>query len=215
METFAERLVLPAFFDLIRRIYPFAQVNNPASALAFAIGQCLFIRRSAYTAVDGHRAVRANIVEDMELARLIKHAGYQLLAAEAPDLLAVRMYDGWPTVREGLGKNAAAGYRNGGGRSARAALRMLLLAWLPFDLLLAGVLVGGATGGKLLLAGVLLWAVMAAVSSWMVQWRFRLGSAWGILLPVGMLAYFGISVWAMVQLRRGKGLFWKGRVLIQ
>ncbi len=215
MGTGAERLVLPAFFDLVRRIYPFELVNDRRSPIAFAIGQCVFIRRSVYAAIDGHRAVRAAIVEDMELAQLVKHGNYQLLAAEAPDLLAVRMYTSWQSIREGLGKNAIAGFRNGGIRSALAAARMLICAWLPPNLMLAGVFVGGEHGGRLLLAGVLLYAVMVAVSSWMIQWRFRISRLWGILLPIGMLAYFGIAAWAKLQIWRRKGLLWKGRVLMR
>jgi glycosyltransferase involved in cell wall biosynthesis len=215
MGSTAERLVLPAFFDLVRRIYPFELVNDRTSPLAFAIGQCVFIRKTAYLAIDGHRAVRTAIVEDMELARLIKHAHYRLLAAEAPDLLAVRMYTNWPTVREGLGKNAVAGYRNGGLRSAFAALRLIGFAWLPPNLALAGILLGGEIGGNLLLAGVLVGAVAMAASCWIAQWRFRINPFWGALLPIGVLTYFGIALWALLRLWRGKGLLWKGRVLSQ
>src|SRR3712207_8362288 len=37
----------------------------------------------------------------------LKRAGFRLLAAAAPDALEIRMYTDWPSLREGLSKNAA------------------------------------------------------------------------------------------------------------
>jgi len=104
LTSFAERLVLPPFIGLISAIYPFDRVNDPSSPLAFAIGQCIMMRRETYAAIGGHRAVRGSVLEDMDLARLVKQSGYALEAAHAPDLLEVRMYNGWGTLSEGLKK---------------------------------------------------------------------------------------------------------------
>jgi chlorobactene glucosyltransferase len=207
--TFAERLVLPAFFELVGAIYPLDLVNDPRSPLAFAIGQCLLIRRAAYLAVDGHRAVRASVLEDVELAGRLKGAGRRLWVAEAPDLIAVRMYDGWQALAEGLSKNALAGYRSAGARSALVALRQLALGWLPPDLLAAALAYGLST--QLLALGGLALALSAVAAGWNVRRRFRLSPLWGLLLPIGTLAYFVIAARAALAVRLGQHLVWKGR----
>jgi glycosyltransferase involved in cell wall biosynthesis len=217
LTSFAERLVLPPFIGLISTIYPFDRVNDPSSPLAFAIGQCIMVRRDVYAAVGGHRAVRGSVLEDMDLARLVKQSGYALDAAIAPDLLEVRMYNGWATLTEGLKKNAIAGYRSGGIRSGVMGLRLGLMVAMPWSMLIAGralPLIGGdpALAQALALAGVALCIVSAVCWGAAIRYRFRISPLWSILYGPGTAVYFGLAAQAMLQIRSGKGVEWKGRM---
>src|SRR3712207_6840657 len=73
--SFWERVVMPPFVGLIQAVYPIDRVNDPHSPLALANGQCILVRRAVYLAVDGHRAVRDSVLEDVRLAQTIKDAG--------------------------------------------------------------------------------------------------------------------------------------------
>lgn len=217
LTSLAERLVLPPFIGLLAAIYPFERVNDPASPAAFAIGQCILIRRRIYLAVDGHRAVRGSILEDMDLARMVKQAGYRLEAAVAPDLLEVRMYDRWATLAEGLKKNAVAGYRSGGTRSGLMGLRLGLLTMMPWNMLVVSQilpLIGGARflADALVYLGVLLFLVGVTCWGIAMRHRFRVSPLWGVFYPLGAALYFALAAQAFLQLRRGKGVQWKGRV---
>jgi glycosyltransferase involved in cell wall biosynthesis len=212
----AERLVLPAFMSLLYGIYPLDRVSDPRSPIAFANGQCMLVRRSTYIALDGHRAVRASILEDTDFGQRLKSAGYRLVAAAAPDLIEVRMYTGWRSLSEGLGKNAVAGYRSGGARSAWVGARQMLIAFLPWQLVLAGLLLAGAQSSApaatlILLHGALLAALTLACFGWLIQRRFRIAPLWGLVYPLGLAIYFGLSARALVRIRRGRGVVWKGR----
>lgn len=212
--TLAERLVLPAFLALLYSLYPLHEVSDPDTPAAFANGQCLFVRREAYAALDGHRAVRASVLEDTDLGQRAKAAGFRLEAASAPDLIAVRMYTGWAGLAEGLGKNAVAGFQSGGGRSAWVGMRQALVAFLPLYLLAAGALVSPGRpvlAGALLAHGALLAAVACACWGWIARHRYRLAVWWGALLPIGTAIYFGLSARALLRLRTGRGVTWKGR----
>jgi hypothetical protein len=215
LDSLAERLVLPAFIALIARIFPLAQVNDPRSPLSFAIGQCLLMRRVAYAAVGGHRAVRGSVLEDMELAHLAKTSGLRMAALDAPNLIEVRMYSGWASLVEGLRKNAIAGSRSGGWRSALFGLRQLLMVALPLDLLAAGAwLTSQASNG----AGELLWCGGLLLLLGMICWgltvgsRHRVSPLWGVLFPLGVAAYYGIAAGALLRVWAGRGVVWKGRV---
>lgn len=217
LTSFAERLVLPPFIGLISAIYPFDRVNDPSSPLAFAIGQCIMIRRDVYIAVDGHRAVRGSVLEDMDLARIVKQSGYALDAAIAPDLLEVRMYNGWGTLIEGLKKNAVAGYRSGGMRSGLMGLRQGLMTVMPWIMLVASQalpLIGGdpAQAQALMLAGVALLIISVLCWGTVVHYRFRISPLWGALYGPGTAVYFALAAQALLQIRSGKGVEWKGRV---
>ncbi|HWQ11668.1 MAG TPA: glycosyltransferase family A protein [Roseiflexaceae bacterium] len=220
LRSAAELLVLPAFMNLVAVIYPLEKVNDPRSPLAFAIGQCLMLRRAAYEELGGHWAVRGSVLEDVELARRAKAGGLRLEAAVAPDLIAVRMYAGWRELAEGLGKNAVAGLRSGGRRAAWAGVRQGLMAALPLDMLAAGLWLslaapGSATGRWLALAGGLLLAFGACCWGLAVQRRHRASAAWGALLPLGTALYFWLAARALLRLRGGQGVMWKGRVFPQ
>ncbi len=212
----AERVVLPAFFALLTSLYPLDQVSDAGSPIAFANGPCLLIRRDAYAAVDGHRAVRASILEDTELGQRVKAAGFAIEAAHAPDLIAVRMYAGWRSLAEGLSKNAVAGYRSGGARSAWVGLRQALAGFTPWYLLGLGALLAvarpqSALGGVLLAHGAGL--LLLALACWgrLAARRYRVPAWRGALLPLGTAAYFGLAAWGLLRLRLGRGVSWKGR----
>jgi glycosyltransferase involved in cell wall biosynthesis len=214
--SLAERVVMPAFFALLYGLYPLGQVGEPRSPIAFANGPCLLIRRQVYAAIGGHQTVRASILEDTELGRCVKAAGYRLEAAAAPDLIEARMYAGWHSLAEGLGKNAVAGYRSGGARSAWVGLRLALVAFLPLYLLLAGALMlaarpGAPIGVVVSLHGALLAAVGLACWGGMARRRYRIALWWGALFPLGLAIYFWLAARALLRLRTGRGVTWKGR----
>lgn len=207
----AERVVLPAFFALLLSLYPLHLVSDARSPVAFANGPCLLIRRSAYAAVGGHSAVRASILEDTDLGQRVKAAGFHIAAAHAPDLVAVRMYDGWPSLRAGLSKNAVAGYRSGGARSAWAGLRQAIAAFAPWYLLGTGALLGGAAGMITLAHGAGLLLLQLWCWGWLAVRRDRAPAWQAALLPLGTAIYFGLAAWGLLRLRSGRGVVWKGR----
>jgi cellulose synthase/poly-beta-1,6-N-acetylglucosamine synthase-like glycosyltransferase len=212
----AERVVMPAFTALLYSLYPLDRVSDPRSPVAFANGPCILIRRQAYFATGGHQGVRASILEDADLGRRVKAAGCRIEAANAPDLIEVRMYTGWGSLAEGLGKNAVAGYKSGGGRSAWAGMRLALAAFLPWYLLAAGALLAAARPGStlpaaLMLHGALLAPIALASWGWMARRRYRLAAVWGAALPLGTAIYFWLAARALMRLRRGRGVMWKGR----
>jgi GT2 family glycosyltransferase len=214
--SLAERAIMPAFFALLYGVYPLDQVNDPRSPIAFANGPCLLIRREVYLAIGGHRAVRASILEDTELGRIVKAAGYRLEVAIAPDLIAARMYAGWASLAEGLGKNAVAGYRSGGARSGWVGARLALVAFLPWYLLLAGAVLALARpdaliGVVLMLHGALLALLALGCWGWLARRRYRLAPWWGALFPIGVAIYFWLAAHALLRLRSGRGVVWKGR----
>ncbi len=74
--------------------------------MAAANGQYLLIRRDVYDAVGGHAAVATAILEDVELAKRVKRAGYRL-QFRVSDVVSTRMYRSFPQMWEGWTKNLA------------------------------------------------------------------------------------------------------------
>ena len=105
--TFWEMSVLPVVFSELARQYPPAKVSDPKSPIAAANGQYILVKREIFGAVGGHAAVAGDLLEDVALARAIKHAGYKIRFRYGADAVRTRMYRNWPQLREGWTKNLA------------------------------------------------------------------------------------------------------------
>lgn len=52
--------------------------NNSKSKVAMAFGPFILIKRSVYNKVGGYKKIKNKIVDDVEMARLIKNAGFKI-----------------------------------------------------------------------------------------------------------------------------------------
>lgn len=122
----AQRALMPLVFSELASVYPPKQVNDPANKLAAANGQFLMVERGAYFAIGGHKAVGNSVLEDVDLAFLLKRSKRTLRFRYAPDALSTRMYRSLGEMVEGWTKNLALLFPH--------ALR--LAAWRALDLAL-------------------------------------------------------------------------------
>lgn len=106
-KTLAEKLVVPVFDTFVYSLLPLwltYYVKFPS--LAAANGQWIAFTREGYKRIGGHEAVKNQIVEDTELARLAKKRGEKVITASGRDAVMGRMYDSWRGVWNGFSKNA-------------------------------------------------------------------------------------------------------------
>ncbi|MCS7235087.1 MAG: glycosyltransferase family 2 protein [Armatimonadota bacterium] len=153
--------------------------------LGWANGQVLAVRRNAYFAAGGHRAVRQEVLEDVALARRIGELGL----FRAPGLFRTAMYRSWGEAVEGFGKNLLDVH----GRS-----RLVLLASAAYHLVLYTV--PWAVDRRAALAGV--------VERLILQ-RMGRGPWWlALLTPLAPLLFLPAYGRALRGLQR-----WKGRLV--
>lgn len=75
VETWAERLMIPAFVFFFDMLYPFAWANDPRRSLAAAAGGCMLVQHRALERAGGVAAIRGEIIDDCALARVMKRQG--------------------------------------------------------------------------------------------------------------------------------------------
>lgn len=211
--SFWERVVMPHILLTILLRYRdttrLNRVTNPRDAIAN--GQFILVRREAYEAVDGHRGVRGEVVEDLRLAQRLVEAGFRPFLGHAEDLMTTRMYRSLREVVTGWSKNVATGARLTVSPWLRPAIPWLIALWmlvfwcLP-PAVLASTLLDGAGGP------VIRWASLAATASllgWaLLHLRMRVPMAYVFLYPLGALVSAGIFVRSAL---RGERVAWKGR----
>jgi glycosyltransferase involved in cell wall biosynthesis len=125
VHSFAERALMPLVFAELATTYRPQEVSDPNSPAAAANGQYLLIRREAYDAIGGHAAVAQAILEDVELAKRVKGAGYKLQFRQS-DAVSTRMYRNFAQLREGWTKNLTLLFPNPRGLALRRALEFAL-----------------------------------------------------------------------------------------
>jgi hypothetical protein len=99
--------------------------------MAAANGQFLMVQRDAYFQIGGHEAVASSILEDVDLAHLIKRRKLGLRFRYAPDALSVHMYRTFRQMCEGWTKNLALLFGNTLITAAWKVLDIFLLLGLP------------------------------------------------------------------------------------
>ena len=200
--TWWEKAVLPFIFCRLSRHFSYARVNDPAKPDAAANGQYLMMDRRVYEAIGGHMAVASHIVEDVELAKRAKIAGYHLYFAPGKGMVRARMYRSFGEMWRGWTKNL---YRLVGDSGTAVGREMFLtLPWGPLALLAMGLL----SPLFAVLGAVLLVLRHAAYAFELARNQFAMGDA-AYYLP-GTLLYGAMLLASALRHQRGV-VAWKGR----
>ncbi|GAA4960751.1 glycosyltransferase [Actinoplanes utahensis] len=161
--------------------------RSPRPSLAAAGGQWLIADRAGYRRAGGHAAVRADVLEDIGLARAVKRSGGRIALADGSGLASCHMYGSWRELADGYGKSLWASFGSAAGAGAVVVLLLLLYAVPALFLLspwpvvaLAALLLGvtgrlisaAATGGRL--ADAFAHPVSVVLFAWLVARSFHL-----------------------------------------
>ena len=104
---FWQRALMPLIFSELALTYPPDKVSDPSSRVAAANGQFLMVERAAYFKVGGHAAVAGSLLEDVDLAVLLKRRKFPIRFRYAPEALSARMYRSFGAMMQGWTKNLA------------------------------------------------------------------------------------------------------------
>jgi glycosyltransferase involved in cell wall biosynthesis len=123
---FWQRALMPLIFSELALTYPPEKVSDPSSRVAAANGQFLLVERAAYFQVGGHSTVAGSLLEDVDLAFLLKRRKYPIRFRYAPEALSTRMYRTFGAMIEGWTKNLARLF----------GLPLMMAGWRMLDLVL-------------------------------------------------------------------------------
>jgi hopene-associated glycosyltransferase HpnB len=200
-DSFAEKLLVPAFVLFFAMLYPFGWVNDARKKTAAAAGGCMLVKRAALEAAGGIEAIRGEIIDDCALGRLLKRQGPISLCLTNRSV-SLRPYPHFSDIRKMVSRSAYAELDYSPLKLAGALCGLLLLYVLP----LAGFCVGGLPA----LGGALSWAVMTLIAQPMLHFYHR-SPFWGLILPLIGIVYAAFTLDSAIQHWRGRGGMWKGR----
>ncbi|HWP84758.1 MAG TPA: glycosyltransferase, partial [Terriglobia bacterium] len=215
--SFWERVILPGFGLLLSILFPLRKINDPRSSVALASGGYLLMRRSLWAKLGGYEAIRSEMIDDLNTARRVKHAGHRIYAAATKDLVRTRMYSNLRGIWEGLRKNAFAGHRYSVAKLLASGSAYWLCNVLPVASALyflgRWAVLGVRPGESEVVAMALSLAQCAmAVAIHLPIVRFlAIPPGYALLAPLGAILYTAISLDSMARTLFGRGVSWKER----
>jgi len=214
MGSFWERMLQPQIFAILLQRFGGTELVNRSRTASqkIANGQCIWVRRDTYEALDGHAAVKHEVAEDLALAQLWFRSGRTVTLVLGLSQLSTRMYTSLRELIDGWGKNIYAGGRKAMplGSVGRAIFPLLLvtpglLGVAPPIVLALGLL--GVVG-----SGATTWAAIATAANvvwWLLVYAWlRLSPVYALLHPLGAAMVLYIALGAIV---RGRRVRWKER----
>ena len=218
LPKFWNKVMMPMAYLGISMQYPPRLVNDPSSKVAVANGQYILIRRAVYDAIGGYERpdLRGTLLDDRDLARIIKQEGYRLHFVDGRDLVHVYMYRTLRDEWRGWRKNAYLGSRGGLPFVLLEILGLPQLTIVPFILPLLAALTWRRTRGRIGMAEVSVATGLEMVA--LLTYRFwlnrQLNVPWyyAFTQPLAGAIFEGILAESTWRILTRRGVDWSGRV---
>jgi len=208
--TFWERAMLPSVLGMILFVSgTLGDINDPAKPKkALANGQYILVSREAYAALGGHEALRGEIVEDVEFAKLLKADGrFRMLLAGGDRIASVRMYHSFAEIWAGFTKNVYLGAKGNVFALCGGIAFTSLISVVPPALALRSLTRGRFALGFEALA---VSTAIVAAASWGMR-RAAFPRRLALLQPLGTALFGAIIANSMLSVLSGRGVEWRGR----
>lgn len=210
--TVWERIIQPVCTLVLMLFFVPGKVNDPTRKTAYANGAFMLLQRSCYDIIGGHKSVRGQVNEDIQLARIAKRMAVRLRVVETDDLYRTRMYNtmraawaGWSRILYG---------------SLQSMERLLVAAsavsffsigpWLGLTLATAA---WAWAPGDASPAPAIAWLGVVVVEQFFMWRVYRLLSVhpiWSVTHVAGAFFGLGIIISAMRKLLGTAPLTWRG-----
>ncbi|MDR2398022.1 MAG: glycosyltransferase [Spirochaetaceae bacterium] len=209
LRSFGEKITVPLMFFLTGFVIPLCLNRYTKwSAFSVAIGQFIAIRKEVFSRIGGFTRVRKRTSEDIYLARLVKARGFTTRFLDLGDQVRCRMYVGYRSAMNGIGKNIFDFLGNHSAVLILVFWAVFFFLFLPFPLALALPWTLPTYRFQLLgtnLLYTLTWTMLFVDR--------RLPWYYGLLWPLMMGNLLVTALWSWVRAVSGRGFTWKGRIV--
>ena len=203
-QSFAEKLLIPAFVYFFFKLYPPAWIANPRRSDAGAAGGCILIRPAALEKAGGLQAIRQEVIDDCSLAARVKRNGGRLWLGASAITRSLRPYKGFSGIGRMISRTAFNQLRHSNILLFLSIVGMAVTYLLPLALVAGHRVVPAALGAAA-------WLLMV-ISYLPVVRLYRLSPFWALALPVAAVFYTGATFDSAWRYQAGRGGEWKGRI---
>ena len=203
MDTFWEKLLMPAFIYFFKLLYPFRLSNTGTSRVAAAAGGCILLETRLLHEIGGFDSLRGELIDDCALARRIKTLGYKTWIGLTHSVRSIRPYEKLRTIWEMVARTAFTQLHYSG----------LVLALCTAVMVLSFVVPGLGLflpSGMAKFFSALGLAIM--ILCYLPTLKFYgLPGRWALALPLIGILYLAMTWTSAMRYWLGGGSHWKGR----
>jgi len=208
-ESFGEIVTVPLMFFLTGFAIPlFLNRFIKTHWFSAAIGQFIAVKRTVFEAIGGCDSFKKRTSEDIYMSRYIKRKGYSTRFLNITEHVRCRMYKGYRSAVEGIGKNIFDFLGKNSVLLFFLMIAIFFFLFLPFPLLFFCLAYSSP------------WTlhILAVVILHTLTWLFmflgqRLNWWYGFLWPLFFLNLLYMAAWSWFRTVSGRGFLWKDRVV--
>jgi hopene-associated glycosyltransferase HpnB len=203
-QRFFERLLIPAFIFFFKLLYPFKLANDPASRVAAAAGGCILIETSALKSVDAFTSIHNALIDDCELAKQIKRAGFKTWIGLSNAAQSHREYDNLEEIWNMVARTAFTQLHYSLVLLFLCTLIMVSMFWFAP---VSAVIFADTSS---MISGILAWLAMFMVYAPTLRF-YRCSPLWTLALPVIGTLYLLMTWTSAMRYWQGERAQWKNR----
>lgn len=204
MQTFWEKLLLPAFIYFFKLLYPFELGNDPRRRWGVAAGGCLLAKTAMLRRIGAFACLRQALIDDCALAQRIKDAGGRTWIGLSHGVRSHRAYPRLAAVWNMVARSAFTQLKYS---VWRLLVTTGLMVW-AFGAPCWGLLTGPGLVRLAATAGLL-----AMTGSYLPVLRYYgRAPAWALALPAVGTLYLLMTWTSALRYWRGRRAQWKGRI---
>lgn len=198
MKSVGEKLVVPLMnWFLLSFLVLKSTYRTPIKIFVAANGQFMLIRNAVYQKLGTHKAFREYVVEDMAIAKALRHRGRRIVTLTGKGLIHTRMYHSFREALDGFSKNFFPGL----GFSSFSFIAFLL--WACSIFILPHLLIFFDLRFIII---TLLFLLSRLMQLFLTAERFITI----FLYPLQLLLFFYLGGYSLFNSHKGKNI-WKGR----
>ncbi len=203
MESFWEKLMMPAFVYFFKLLYPFRLANFKKSRVAAAAGGFILVDTDALRKIKAFECIKNELIDDCALAKKLKSAGFTTWLGLTHSVKSMRKYEGLGEIWDMVARTAYTQLKHSFFLLLCVTFLMLVMFWGH----IAGLCYGGVIIWLLSWTGMTLMLVTySATLSY-----YRLSLFWSLAMPITATLYLMMTWSSAIRHWRGHGGAWKDR----
>ena len=205
-QSFWENVNVPIYFFGLAKFLATPGLNDPDSSNAVASGALMLIKAQAFKDIGGVNDVRAEMLDDVGLARLLKKHNYRVGYRLAPDCLRVRLFKSNRDAFWGTTKNILVAVEGHMWLAIPLIILAILQNWTPLFTLAVGVV---KANGLLIAMGAGSYGIQY-LSFFSVRRLMHFRAFKALFYPCVVIVATSCILKALVYHKRG-AILWRGR----
>ena len=203
METFWERLLMPAFIYFFKLLYPFHLSNSSSSKVAAAAGGCILLETRVLDEIGGFNSLRGELIDDCALAKKVKSRGYKTWMGLSHSVRSLRPYNSIRAIWNMVARTAFTQLRYS---------KLLLILCTVIMLATFGMPAIGLIWSTLSVRLLSAFCLASMVLTYLPTLKFyRMSAWWAFAMPLIGSLYLAMTWASAFNHWRGQTSQWKGR----